>query len=64
MKKIILGYLKEEALKLELDLKDLQILRYIYHFINLGYKLMDKHFNVLNEKFYLTEKWKNWYSRT
>lgn len=36
MKKIILGYSQEAALNLELDLKDLQILRYIYDFIKLG----------------------------
>ncbi len=36
MKKIILGYSQEATLNLGLDLKDLQILRYIYDFIKLG----------------------------
>ena len=49
MRKIVLGYLQEEAIKLGIDLKDLQIIRYIYDFIKLGFVVSRE---IDGEKFY------------
>ena len=49
MRKIVLGYLQEEGIKLGIDLKDLQIIRYIYDFIKLGFVVSRE---IDGEKFY------------